>query len=143
MDKNLTPAEYLNRTVWATLNFSDIDRIGVVAIRDIPKGTHFTDYDVYNTHPSVFNFTEEDFEKILPEIRNLILDRTILQDGKIICVSPNSNQDLRSWMNHSASPNVEGWKVVKDIKKGEELTEDYRWFPNWHKLTKEHYSSFV
>src|SRR3990167_9884211 len=134
--------EYLNKSVWVTLGFSKIHNIGVIAIRDIPKGTLYTDYNLYNSSkpilPIVMN--EDDFNKILPGIRNLILDKTVFIDS-IMFFSPNYVQDIRSWMNHSDDPNTEGFIVTRDIKKGEELTENYRFFGDWHNLTKKHYES--
>ena len=131
-------SEYLNKTVWATLASSKIHGIGVFAIRDIPEDTNFTDYNVFTGNQVVYCVLEDEFEEILPEIRNLILDRTILQNS-IIFVSPNSVQDLRSFMNHSNDPNIIDWKTNRAIKKDEELTEDFCAFKGWHKLTKEHY----
>ena len=137
-------SDYLNKTVWATLGFSKTHGIGVIAIRDIPKGTRFTDYDVWGNYSDMaesklITMTEEDFNKILPEIRTLILDKTVMTDT-ITFVSPNVVQDLRSWMNHSDNPNVKDFSAIKDIKRGEELTEDFRWFGSLHPLSAEHYS---
>ena len=42
-------------------------------------------------------------------------------------------------MNHSDNPNTKGFTTIEDIKKGEELTEDYKLFGEWHELTKKHY----
>lgn len=136
-------AKYLNNTIWATLGVSKIHGVGVIAFRDIPKGTKFTDFDIYSTSgmanmPSIFTLDENEFNQILPEIRKLILDKTIIMD-KIIFASPNSVQDLRSWMNHSDNPNVVNFTAIKEIKKGEELVEDFRWFQPWHHLTAKHY----
>ena len=135
-------AEYLNKTVWATLGVSKIHGIGVIAIRDIPKDTKFTDYDIYGNAdmhlPVIMQANEDEFDKILPEIRELILDKTIIRD-KIIFASPNHVQDLRSWMNHSDDPNIVDFTTTREIKGGEELTEDFRWFQPWHRLTAEHY----
>lgn len=136
-------AEYINNTVWATLGISKVHGIGVIAIRDIPEGTRFTDYDIYGSEqmanmPGIFTLEEDEFNQILPEIRKLILDKTVIMD-KILFASPNSVQDLRSWMNHADDPNVVNFSTVKEIKKGEELLEDFRWFQPCHHLTAEHY----
>ena len=140
----MSPVDYLNSTVFATLRPSQINGVGVFAIRDIPKETKFTDYDVWGNYSDMANrglitMTEEEFNKILPEIRTLILDKTVMTDT-ITFVSPNVVQDLRSWMNHSDNPNVKDFTTIKDVKRGEELTEDFRWFGNLHPLSAEHYS---
>ena len=136
-------AEYLNKTVWATLGVSKVHEVGVIAIRDIPEGTRFTDFDIFGNngmhrYPMLLKMSEEDFMDILPEIRKLILDKTIMQNA-VMFVSPNSVQDIRSWMNHSNDPNVVDFTTTKEIKKGEELLEDFRWFEPFHHLTAEHY----
>lgn len=128
---NMDPVKYLNTTVWARLGPSVIHGVGVFAIRDIPKGTQITDFnlnDFRNQRPLRINY--KDFEKILPEIRALILDYvTFLYHKKIpefSFFSPNQNACLQSFMNHSDKPNSDGVWSLKAIKKGEEITENYR-----------------
>lgn len=134
-------AEHLNNTVWATLKPSPIHGIGVFAIRDIPKGTLITDYCVWDKKPPVFEVSREDFLKILPEVRGLILDRMIFREGHpIVFPSPNNDQHLRSFMNHSDNPNSDGERALVDIQKGEEITEDFSSFYALHELSKTHYS---
>lgn len=132
--------EYLNNSVWATLKPCTYG-IGVFAIRDIPKGTLLSDHSSRNPNPVLYRVSKEDFTKILPEIRELILDRTIFMKGKpIIFPSPNSNQTLQAFMNHSDTPNSDGQRALVDIKKGEEVTENYKSFYDLHELSKSHYS---
>jgi len=133
--------EYLNNTVWATLGPSKIHGIGVIAIRDIPKGTKITDHSVGNMNNDFVCVKLDDFKKIHYEIRKLILDRTIFQEDAEMLVfpSPNSEQTLRSFMNHSGSPNSDGEFTLCDIKKGDEITEDYQSFYKLHELSKQHY----
>lgn len=116
--------EFLNKTVWCRLGVSSIHGIGVIAIRDIPKGTEF------NLGISGrYSFKEKEFRKIMPEIQDLILDRTLYPlysgGGHMWIKSPNTNQELQSFMNHSSKPNTDGHKTLRAIKQGEELTEDY------------------
>ena len=134
-------ADYLNKTVWVTLGVSKIHGIGVIAVRDIPKGTRFTDYNLgdYDIGIDLITMTQEEFNKIIPEIRNLILDKTVMTKS-ISFFSPNAVQDLRSWMNHSSSPNTKDFTTTIDIKKGEELTENYKWFGDLHEISANHYS---
>jgi len=131
--------EYLNATVWATLGRSDIHGIGVFAIRDIPKDQVFTDNTVDNpTDFHTFIFAEKEFKHILPEIQALILDRTLFEEGRLMkFISPNDDQILRSFMNHSDDSNTDGVRALRDIKRGEELTESFR-IDNMHPLTKRH-----
>lgn len=139
---------YLNETVWCKLGPSPIHGIGVFAIRDIPKGQELTDYfleySLQNKHYDPLIVNVEDFDLILPEIRALILDRITLDKTKerkwIRFQSPNKDQLLQAFMNHSDTPNSDGEFALRDIKKGEELTEDFRDLAvELHPLTKKHY----
>ena len=114
-------AEYLNKTVWCTIGQSKIHGIGVLALRDIKKGTR-----IYCTGESR-EYITEDLDKILPEIRKLIIQRyPIALDGHQF-QSPNADANLISFMNHSDTPNYDNNNdtALRDIKAGEEITEDY------------------
>lgn len=128
--------DHINSTVWATLRPSPIHGIGVFAIRDIPKGTQITSIET-----AIFQVLREDFSKILPEIRSIILDRTLFaKDFPLFFKSPNRNQDLRAYMNHSNTPNSDGEKALIDIRKDEEITEDYRSFYPLDELSRAHFT---
>lgn len=141
----MTP-EYLNNTVWATLRGSPIEGVGVFAIRDIPKGTLVTDYTVHNIKDLIhFELSKEEFNKILPEIRTLILDRTVYPKGTNIYTfySPNNNYTLSSFFNHSKDANCDSFVAIKDIKKGEEILIDYSDFFNFDEITLAHMKGVV
>jgi len=133
--------EYLNATVWATLKRSDIHGIGVIAIRPIPAGTRITDNTVNRpTDFHMFVLSQGEFLLLNPEIQTLILDRTLFEEGrKMKFISPNDDAVLRSFMNHSDTPNTDGEFALRDIQQGEELTESFR-IENPHRLTVEHMS---
>jgi hypothetical protein len=120
--------DYLNSTVWATLRKSPIHNVGVFAIRDIPEGTPITDYTDYGDTHIQNILTPQEIEKIYPEIRKLILDRIVFLKGynNLQFFSPNCDAKLQSWMNHSKTPNTTGTHTLRNIKKGEELTEDFK-----------------
>lgn len=116
------------------------------AIRDIPRGTQVTDYNYSNIADGVpmIEMSEKDFAQVLPEIKALILDR-ILYDASVGSslkfVSPNHDQCLQSFMNHSDDPNTDGLTALRDIKSGEEVTEDFHsLFDEPHHLTREHHN---
>lgn len=122
----MTDVDYLNESVWCKVAVSPIEGVGVFAIRDIPKDTKISDYE---GNIVSFTLTEEEFGQLLPEVRDLILDRTFfVEDMPLTFMSPNSVQVLQAYMNHSDTPNSDGWNTLRDIKKGEEITEDYRKF---------------
>ena len=113
----------LNDTVWCKLGVSKIEGIGVIAIRDIPKGTELHckgDNNLYEVH-------YKDFHKIRQEIRDIILARhPRARDGEPF-LSPNGDARMISFMNHSDNPNYDKWNdiALRDIKKDEEILEDY------------------
>jgi len=118
-------AKYLNNTVWCRMGVSPIHGVGVFAVRDIPKGTCFTEYKMFNKR--AFNLKEEDFKEIIKEIRDLIFDQMLWVKGTKLYEfhSPNLSVNIQSFLNHSNTPNTDGNNTLVDIKKGEELTEDY------------------
>lgn len=139
-------SQKLNKTVWATLKPSKIHGIGVFAVRDIPNGTEITDNTIETNEVTTFyHTTEEDFKNILPEIQEIILDRMLYKKDQFIFVTnPNAEVILQSFMNHSTEPNTDGKIALRDIKKGEELTEDYTsYLTDGHILTKEHIKGFI
>lgn len=146
----INPVYYLNDTVYATLKPSPIHGIGVFAIRDIPKGKRYTDISVHNLDETeILELSESDFEKLRPEIQTLILDRTTFVESQntYFFYSPNHEVCLTSFMNHSETPNVKNDITLRDIKAGEELTEDFRELlrngAQPHTRTRKHYEAFV
>lgn len=117
-------------SIKATLGVSKIQGIGVVAIRDIFKGEK-----VYADElPNVFHIPVGSLGKIVPEVKDIILARwpNIIHGAPFI--SPDAR--LLSFMNHSDTPNYDPYTdmATKDIKKGEEVTEDYRIVKDYDKV---------
>lgn len=86
--------------------------------------------------------TPEEFTLIHPAIRKLILDRTAFpaSTSHLSFYSPNTDAQLRSFMNHSSTPNSNGTHALHPIAAGEEITEDYASFYSLlHPLSQEHY----
>lgn len=138
----------LNKTTWAKLGVSK-HGVGVFAIRDIPKGTRITDYtvkEVIEGKNGDITITIEEFESLLPEIKELILDRTIFNKinnkTHLRFFAPNYNQILQCFINHSDDNNSDGEYALRDIKKGEEITESYR-IPFIHSLSAEKFKDFL
>jgi len=118
----MTATQHLNQSVYCKLAPSSIHGIGVFAIRDIPQGTTFDACEYM-----ICAVAEEDFKNLLPEIQELITDKNVfLERDKIFhFIHPNGVQHLQSFMNHSNFANTDGHKALRDIKAGEELTENY------------------
>lgn len=115
----MTQAKELNSEVWLTLAASTIHGIGVFALRDIPCGT------VMQQSVSRRWYSREVLPHIAPEIQISARQRNSMGSG---FVHPNADATYQAWMNHSDTPNSTGRHALIDIKKGEEVTEDYRRF---------------
>ncbi len=113
---------------------------------DIPKGTLYTEYTIHEVRGGAVPLTlsTEEFKNILPEIQELILDRTTFEVGGYFTFhSPNSEAVLQSFMNHSDIPNTFLGRTTRNIKAGEELTEDFITLTakgRMHPLSKKHYN---
>lgn len=115
--------------VYARIGLSRIHGVGVVAIRDIPKGTWvFAGEDervVWVSHAEV--------RKLPRPLRQLYEDFAMLW-GQRYGVPRTLNMLSVGWyLNHSERPNVEAdddgrFHALRRIRKGEELTADYRTF---------------
>lgn len=124
--------DHLNATVWAALGVSKIHGVGVVAIRDIPKGTQVWTKRHMQARPLKLN----SFEGLHPFILELIKQRWPLALSGDSFFSPNDDARLLSFMNHSSDPNYDPVTdtVLRDVLEGEELTEDYRIVPNYKEI---------
>jgi len=114
--------EELNTYVKTKLAPSPIDGVGVFALVDIPKGSPiFADM-----RTKLYNLPYDEFGELLPHVREQLLSRW----PQIINGSAFAYPDTRvvAFMNHSDDPNYDAVndKTLKDIKEGEEITEDYR-----------------
>ena len=113
----------LNNEVMCKLAPSKIHGVGVFAIRDIKKGEELGIFGSTNKRP----YKLHDMSLLNPEVRELINQRWLLAEKGGVFQSPNDDARLISFMNHSENPNCdkETGKANRDIKKGEEITEDY------------------
>lgn len=115
-------ANKLNERVKIRLAPSKIHGIGVFAIRDIAKGQKlFADH-----MPEVYSLSYGNFGKLFLEVKELLLERwpNIVSGSNFIY--PDSR--MLAYMNHSedASYDTATDTLTKDVKVGEEITEDYR-----------------
>lgn len=106
--------------------------VGVVAIRDIPKGTDpFKNCD---PHGDVLEIKQEELEasEAPEESKQLVRDFCALQDGVYFVPDYGIDAiDKSYFLNHSGTPNMETrddgevFVTARAIKKGEELVADY------------------
>lgn len=124
----------LNSEVRCKLAPSSIHGIGVFTIRDIPKGQRC--YCTPNMIPKFYNIPYGSLNKLFPEIKELVLDRWASVVNGSIFQSPNDDAGLLFFMNHSENPNynVVSDLALRDIKKGEEVVEDYRFMDSAKKV---------
>lgn len=114
----------LEASVWCRLGPSKIHGIGVIAIRDIAKGTALYPKDsyTYELAPHIMQL-----HNLHPAIQGIIMDRRQMSNYYRF-PNPNMDADMQCFMNHSKTPNSNGHIALIDIKAGEEVTEDYTSF---------------
>lgn len=128
----------INSLVKIKIAPSKIHGVGVFAMRDIPAGTKLFG-DMF---PKPFQIPYSSFKKLFKEVKEYIETRwpRVVSSGTFMW----PDVLWQAYMNHDDEPNYDCVKdiTLKDIKKGEEIFEDYRRIENWetvHKwlLTKE------
>ena len=115
--------------VYARIGTSRIHGVGVRAIRDIPRGTL-----VFQGESERVAWVSRTWVRRQPAaVRSLYEDFGMVA-GDQIGVPPSLNMLSVGWyVNHSDRPNVEAgddgrFRALRRIRKGEELTADYRTF---------------
>lgn len=118
---------------WVTVRLapSEIDGVGVFAIKDMPAGTKlYTDI-----MPEVFKLPYKMLKNNTPEyVHDSIIQRwPLVKKG-----SPFVYPDVRyvAYMNHSDDPNYDAIndELLRNVKEGEEITEDYRKIEGWEDI---------
>lgn len=115
-------ANLLNQTIWCRVAPSNIQGVGLIAIRNIPIGIEFG-----KPIPDDVELTQKQLAQLIPEIRDYLLELFPIIDGKITIISPNNILPLGEiFINHSRTPNTNGFRTIQIISKGDELTKDYK-----------------
>ena len=124
----------LNATCKLKLAPSKIHGIGVFAIQDFFKGQLINAFG--SPRPKLYTVPYSSFKKFFPEVRELILSGwpSIINGSHFF--SPIDTTWHIKYMNHSDDPNYDSktGHALKDIKAGEEITEDYRTMPKWEEI---------
>jgi len=120
----MTIIEQLNEEVKCTLAPSKIHGVGVFALRDIKKGEQMY---CFGQERQWIHIPYGQFHKLRPELRDLIKGRWPTIEKSAPFLHPNSEVWLISFMNHGDKPNYDKYNdcATQDIKKGEEITEQY------------------
>lgn len=120
----------LNEIVKIRLAPSPIHGIGVFALRDCKKGEKlYTD-----AIPHQFDLPYKRFNKLDPEIRDILLGHfPLIIEGSHFLYPVTK---MSAYLNHDSNANYDAKedKALRAIKKGEEVTEDYRLIKNWEKI---------
>ncbi len=120
----------LNDIVKIRLAPSQINGVGVFAMRDIKKGDKlYTDII-----PHQFDVPYSQFKKLRPEITPILLGHFPLILSGSHFMYPVTK--FSAFLNHSDDPNYDAKedKALRDIKQGEEVTEDYKLIENWKEI---------
>jgi SET domain-containing protein len=120
----------LHEVVKLKLAPSAIHGVGVHALRDIKKGEKlYTDII-----PHQLDLPYSKFKHLDKDIRDILLGHfPLIIEGSHFMYPVTK---MSAYLNHSNTPNYDAKedKALKDIKKGEEVTEDYRSIPNYEKI---------
>ena len=121
MKQTIVPAEEINKTVLATIRPSKIAGVGVFAVQDIKKGQKV----FIRWQP--MGLIQTTLSKLLPDIRKIIEGRWPPARDGYPFIHPHEDANLLSFMNHSSDANYDDKNdiALRDIKKGEEITENY------------------
>ncbi len=114
---------------WCKLAPSDIEGVGVFAIRNIPKGTH----PFAAGQEDWIDVDKSEFKKIPREVRALIDVSCLPVKNKYTLPRYGFKiWDMAVFLNHSKNPNIvsindgDDFVTVRPIKKGDELLIDYK-----------------
>jgi SET domain-containing protein len=115
--------------VYARIGRSRVHGVGVLAIRDIPAGTL-----VFHGESERVAWVSRAAVRRLPAAVRQLYEDFGMVSGDKLAVPPSLNMLSVGWyVNHSDLPNVEAgddgrFRALRRIRKGEELTADYRTF---------------
>jgi SET domain-containing protein len=115
--------------VYARIGLSRVNGVGVRAIRDIPRGTA-----MFRGESERVRWVSRAAVRRLPTAVRKLYEDFGMVSGDRIGVPPSLNMLSVGWyVNHSERPNIEAdedgrFHALRRIRKGEELTADYRTF---------------
>lgn len=132
VEKYKRQIQELNTYITTRIAPSKIHGVGVFAMRDLPKGTKL----YADIMPRLYNLPHRYFSFLFPEVREMMLERFPQIVNGSNFVHPDTR--IQAFMNHSDDPNYDAKEdiLLRDVKKGEEITEDYRRIENWGKVFK-------
>lgn len=120
----------LNELVAVQIQPSPIHGVGVFAIRNIKKGKPLN----LDAIPHAFDVPYLMFNELKPKVREILLGHWPQIVNGSHFLYPVTK--MTAFLNHSDNPNYDAKadKTLRDIKEGEEITEDYRKIENYDKI---------
>lgn len=122
------------KNTYCRLGASKIEGVGVIAVRDIPKGKNpFLGIKNSKYH----KFTLKELKKIDKGVLKMIEDFFVIEKDQTVNITENAlnGMDISFFVNNSDKPNLKifddgkndsyCFKTIKKVKKGEELTFSY------------------
>lgn len=120
----------LNDIVKVKIAPSPIDGVGVFALRDLKKGEQME----LDAIPHQFDVPFSMFNELRKDVREILLGFFPLIVGGSHFLYPVTR--MTAFLNHSDNPNYDAKtdKILRNVKAGEELTEDYRQIEGWERV---------
>lgn len=122
----------LNDIVKIRIGVSSIHGVGIIAMRDMKKGEKLYSDAI----PHALDLPYSKFKKLRPEVAEIILSHwpNIINGSHFLYPVTKMN----AFMNHSDTPNYiqKADELLCDVKKGDEITVNYRDCENYQKVFK-------
>lgn len=122
----------LNSTVKTKIGVSKIHGVGLMALLSLEKGEKLYADNI----PRVYTLPYSSFGKLFPEIKELLLGQFPQIVNGSHFAYPTTR--LQAYVNHSNEPNYDAVNdvMLKDVRAGEEITENYKLIKNYKKVFK-------
>lgn len=128
--------KHLQKDIYCRIGVSKISGVGVIAIKDIPKGI-YPFVSLSKEKEKIIELNDNDLKHVDKNVKKLINDLFGGEDGKYDVLYYGTNHvDISYYLNHSNHPNLDiidnksskylTFKTNRKIKKGEELTINYK-----------------
>ena len=120
----------LNDIVKVKIAPSPIHGVGVFAIRDLKKGEQME----LDAIPHQFDVPFSMFKELRKDVREILLNFFPLIVGGSHFLYPVTR--MTAFLNHDSKPNYDAKtdKIIRKVKAGEELTENYKKIEGWEKV---------
>ena len=128
--------DHLKNDIYCRIGVSSINGVGVIAIKDIPKGTN-PFKNLSNKKDKIIRLYDNNLQEIDSNVVKLVKDFFGATDGPCYILYEGPNYiNISYYMNHSTTPNLNIIPNINEneyctfitntfIRKGEELTINY------------------